>query len=77
MSDERSTQEPMKITPPPVMDGRIHLALPIGAREILEDMARDTGFRGRHPGPDYIRAILMAQIKHERPEDFKRLRGAE
>jgi hypothetical protein len=54
----------------------MHLALPIGAREVLEDMARDTGFKGRHPGPDFIRAILMARIEHERPEDYRRIKGA-
>lgn len=74
--DDNTPREPLTITPPPAMDARMHLALPLGAREVLEDMARETGFKGRHPGPDFIRAILMARIQHDRPEDYKRIRGA-
>lgn len=67
---------PLKVSGPPPMDARMQLALPIGLRDVIEDMARDAGFTGRFPAPDYIRAVLLARVQHERPEDYKRIQGA-
>lgn len=74
---ERNDEQPnpFQVKAPPVMDASIHLAMPKAMQEVLESMAIDAGFRGRHPTPDYIRAILEARIEHERPVDFERIRG--
>lgn len=56
---------------PPLSD-RTMIVLREGALDVLDDMAKEAGYKIRG---NYIRELLEREIATCRPADFKRLRG--
>jgi hypothetical protein len=73
--DDKTTRAP-EIVRAPELSERLNLMVLEGTLGVLEEMAREADFKGRYGTTQFVRAILEARIKHEKPAAFAVIKGA-